>query len=583
MIWLPTINFTPTWITVFEFVSASQGHTVKRTSDPIELASLTLDGVTTSNQLGFNVDEILSVIQKSDSPVNVFLKLDVVTGTRWMQVTLHEYINQRFSGPGNYRMTNTQAALVLGNNLVNINNLFWNNTFHTFAEAIQQGFKGLYLYKSGAGSTAGVGSARGVEIVVEGTWSIQTPSIQSLQGGEIQNVNEPATFRWQHNGSFNQVGYDLRYRRRGNPLWTTLTRTSTAQSHVLTSGSLSTGEYEWQIRTRSQYGYESNWSQISIFEVADSTPSPIITYPENDGTVTVSDLQLSWEASEQNRYEIQILNDSNEVIWSDTRTSTVRAVTVEGILENNKSYTVRLRVNRQFGIWSNWAEISFEVVYAPPPKPLLTFEKIVENAAIGVTINNPSPEGSQPGITSQTLFRQSDAGLVKLAEGLERNVTIMDYTPASGVDYEYFVIVRGDNGTTVTSDNYNFEIEVPNAILSLVNDPQQYIKLIMNPKRTVNINRSKAKKFYSGREKPTTEFGEHKETKIALSFLITHEELAMLEKLENSQDTLLYRDIRGRKFFSTFDDFSISDYVKSTELFNVQLTLSEVDFHEGVD
>src|SRR5699024_8970234 len=123
--------------------------------------------------------------------------------------------------------------------------------------------------KSGSGSEPGVGLAENLFIQIEGEWSVQEPTIIGPVGGEAQNVEEPITFNWTHNGALDQEKYELRYRLKGDNDWVTVENESSDPSYTLPANSLSLGEYEWQVRTISEYGFESIWSSLSTFTVAE--------------------------------------------------------------------------------------------------------------------------------------------------------------------------------------------------------------------------------------------------------------------------------------------------------------------------
>ena len=251
-------------------------------------------------------------------------------------------------------------------------------------------------------------------------------------------------------------------------------------------------------------------------------------------------------------------------------------------MENSSNYTVRLRVAVS-GLYSAWAEVNFSVSYTEPAKPELVFVPDNEKSTITVYIENPAPTGTEPNVTTQDLYRRRKGKntWTKLAEHLQPNGFFIDYTPAHDTEYEYYVFVRGDNETRTNSDTFTSSVKVKHVLLSLANNLPEQVRLYMNPDKTFDTSFNATTKRFAGRRFPVTEFGETLETTGSISYLVREDTLDRLHDFLKRQETLLYRDSRGRKKFVTVSNISVNDH-QLIDLYTVDLSLTEVDYHEGV-
>src|SRR5690606_17466462 len=139
------------------------------------------------------------------------------------------------------------------------------------------------------------------------------------------------------------------------------------------------------------------------------------------------------------------------------------------------------------------------------------------------------------------------------------NSSYIDYAVASEKTYEYRVAVLADNDTTSTSDVFIGSLKIKDAILSSANNPAEFVRLVLSPERSFNFDFNATLKHFAGRSKPVTEFGEQIENNFSLGYLVKKDDLDTLLNLARKQETLLYRDSRGRKYFSTIASMSVDD------------------------
>lgn len=537
--------------------------------------------------VGFDVDEILRVSELAGPNLSIALEMTVNESGPYI-ISLHSE-TQSSSSPvyrpryyayltGYLQSSDTPQEISLDNMWIFVQG---EGTIQgDFSEAIRRGYKGIHVGDSITDTTL---TAVNINIIVKGDFENPSPTLNKPVGGSVQNINEPITFSWNHNGTLEQESFELRYRVKGTTTWTTVSETTNRQSYTLPANTLTINEYEWQVRTTSEYGFQSPWSEIGVFSVAETTPAPIILKPLPNEEIGISDLRVEWESPTQYQYEIQLLDENDNIIWSDSKISTANSIEVKNILENNRTYKVRLRVNQQGGIFSPWVEVEFTVSYTPPAKPIITITPNSEDAYLEIDVYNPPSTGTEPSAVSQELFRRELGGQwVKIAN-LSPNSKFDDYAVASGKVYEYRVVVLGDNDVKNTSDEYEGLVTFKEDILSLVNNPTIFVKLILNPQRSFSKDFNATKKHFAGRKLPVTEFGEVIELETSLSYLVSESDMPVLDSIASRQETVLYRDARGRKHYITINSLTVNDEIKYPDFYVVDLSASEVYYDEAVD
>lgn len=563
------INFEPTWISVF------RDDERVRTSEPIETASSFYDDYSAASTIGFDGERILDFINHSETPATAYLSYEVINHTN-----TSIFVN-RFTG-SETEIINANVGISASRNLtrwgeVSLDDLTVSGTSMDFKDVIVAGYTGLGFRKTGTISS-GINQYENISILLEGEWVINVPSNLSPSGGILQNVNEPVVFSWNHNGSFEQKTFELRYRLVGESEWNTISEEAPEQQYELAS--LDVGEYEWQVKTKTKYDYVSPWSQLSVFNVSETSPSPVFVNPTEGSTVEVSDLHVEWDSVDQHRYEFE-LRQNNNILWADARISTNQELAIDNILENGQSYQLRLRVNQEGNIFSPWVTVNINVDYTQPPSPISSITPNEAESCLRIFIDNPTPTGTEPQAVNQELFKREPGGdWIKLADLLP-NSEYIDYAVASEQVYEYRVTVHGNNDTSTRSSVFRGSVKIDYTTLNLANEPGQFIKLKIVRDRSGGTNLNATKKQFAGRSYPVTEFGETLEDDIDIDCLVTPDEYQFLIDLFKRQETLIYRDSRGRKMYATVASFTFNDEYK--QYVSISTSFNQVDYKEGID
>lgn len=410
------------------------------------------------------------------------------------------------------------------------------------------------------------------------------PTNLSPTGGAQIDRTKDTVFTWKHNDADAQSAFDFQWRLQGETQWNSSYVVSTDSVFVVPANTFPDGIIEWTVRTYDQEGEVGPFATNSIIDAAEPTTAPTITRPLNEDTVATSKVIVSWSTLNQDNYEMQLVKDE-QVIWSENVRSTIRTRQIPFELENNTTYTINLRVDTDEELPSEWATVNFVTSFTTPSTPIVEPNGLDDTASIVLEITNPiaGTEGEPTVLRNEVFRRKSGSGndFIRIADNVEKNGTFIDYTPASGVQYEYLVRAIGENDTTNDSSVVIGEIEIKDTLLSLASNPSKFVRLKWNPSRLINRKMEINLMQFNGRKYPVAEFGEANNDSIPLSFDIRNDyTLQKLRDIWEEKEAILIRDSRGKREFVTIDSIIIQD--KFPNGYIISFTGNIVDYEEEV-
>lgn len=241
---------------------------------------------------------------------------------------------------------------------------------------------------------------------------------------DIIDKNADAVFRWAHviTTGTPQTKAELQISDNGT-VWTALATVTGADTYyTVAAGSIETGTHFWRVRTYNGDGVASDWSSAAEFICVGTPDAPVVLVQSSTPRPSVS-----WQTTEQQAYQVEI----DGVYASGTRFGTGKTWTAPFYLADG-SYTVRVRVQNEYGFWSPWGTAALPVTNVPGGAITLTAEGGIE-AALSWT----------PGSFDYYLVYRDGVAIAKVTEP-----SYTDAASIGGVRYQ----VRGcyDN-----SDNYS--------------------------------------------------------------------------------------------------------------------------------
>lgn len=189
-----------------------------------------------------------------------------------------------------------------------------------------------------------------VEDVPPTAWPI-SPKDVVVDGSKNQ------TFIWGHASPTGtaQSKTDLQKSTDGQT-WTTLaTVTGAARQWTCPAGTLTSSIKYWRVRTYNADGIAGEWSDAAQIVVIAAPTAPSIQIKSTGPRPSIS-----WQTSEQEAYQVELDGKlSGGTHYGTDKTWTSPAYLADG------SHTVRVRVQNQYGMWSDWGAAALPVTNTP--------------------------------------------------------------------------------------------------------------------------------------------------------------------------------------------------------------------------
>ena len=173
-------------------------------------------------------------------------------------------------------------------------------------------------------------------------------------------------FQWAHIIETNtaQTKADLQKSTDGST-WATLATVTGAETQWLcAAGTLTTAMKYWRVRTYNTDNIAGAWSDAAQIVVIAAPATPAIQIKSTGPRPSIS-----WQTSEQEAYQVELDGKlSGGTHYGTDKTWTSPAYLADG------SHTVRVRVQNQYGMWSNWGAAALPVTNTPGASISLTVQ-----------------------------------------------------------------------------------------------------------------------------------------------------------------------------------------------------------------
>ena len=160
-------------------------------------------------------------------------------------------------------------------------------------------------------------------------------------------------FSWQHIISTGtpQSKADLQWSADGTTWNTLATVTGENQYYDVPANTFTSGTKYWRVRTYNTDGTASAWSEKAEFIAINAPSAPSIVIQS-----TGPRPRITWQTSEQEAYQLTLSSG----YASGTVYGTEKAWRSPGYLADG-SYTVRVRVQNKYGMWSEWSAAALPI------------------------------------------------------------------------------------------------------------------------------------------------------------------------------------------------------------------------------
>ena len=173
-------------------------------------------------------------------------------------------------------------------------------------------------------------------------------------------------FIWGHASSTGtaQSKTDLQQSTDGSTWQTLATVTGAARQWTCPAGTLTSSIKYWRVRTYNADGIAGAWSDAAQIVVIAAPMAPSIQIKSTGPRPSIS-----WQTSEQEAYQVEL----DGKISGGTHYGTEKTWTSPAYLADG-SHTVRVRVQNQYGMWSNWGAAALPVTNTPGASITLTVQ-----------------------------------------------------------------------------------------------------------------------------------------------------------------------------------------------------------------
>ena len=173
-------------------------------------------------------------------------------------------------------------------------------------------------------------------------------------------------FQWQHSIATGtaQSKADLQKSTDGSTWQTLATVNGSARQWTCPAGTLTSSIKYWRVRTYNADGIAGEWSDAAQIVVIAAPTAPSIQIKSTGPRPSIS-----WQTSEQEAYQVELDGKlSCGTHYGTDKTWTSPAYLADG------SHTVRVRVQNQYGMWSNWGTAALPVTNTPGASITLTVQ-----------------------------------------------------------------------------------------------------------------------------------------------------------------------------------------------------------------
>lgn len=173
-------------------------------------------------------------------------------------------------------------------------------------------------------------------------------------------------FQWQHSIATGtaQSKADLQKSTDGSTWQTLATVTGAARQWTCPAGTLTSSIKYWRVRTYNADGIAGAWSDAAQIVVIAAPTAPSIQIKSTGPRPSIS-----WQTSEQEAYQVEL----DGKLSGGTHYGTDKMWTSPAYLADG-NHAVRVRVQNQYGMWSNWGAAALPVTNTPGASITLTVQ-----------------------------------------------------------------------------------------------------------------------------------------------------------------------------------------------------------------
>lgn len=192
-------------------------------------------------------------------------------------------------------------------------------------------------------------------------------SVEALEpNGTVVESTSPIIFRWSHivETGTPQTKAELQWST-DKSTWTALTTiTGSAQSWTAPANTFTAGTRYWRVRTYNSDNVASAWSDPASFICVGAPAAPVVVIQELSPRP-----RISWQVEGQQAYQVELVG-----VYADGTHFGTDKQWQSPLYLADGDYTVRVRVQNEYGFWSAWGVAPLQIINTPGSAITLTAE-----------------------------------------------------------------------------------------------------------------------------------------------------------------------------------------------------------------
>ena len=184
--------------------------------------------------------------------------------------------------------------------------------------------------------------------------------------GTVVESTSPILFRWSHiiDTGTAQTKAELQWSA-DKSTWTALaTITGSAQSWTAPANTFTAGTRYWRVRTYNSDNVASAWSDAATFICVGAPAAPVVVIQELSPRP-----KISWQVEGQQAYQVELVG-----VYADGTHFGTDKQWQSPLYLADGDYTVRVRVQNEYGFWSAWGVAPLQIINTPGSAITLTAE-----------------------------------------------------------------------------------------------------------------------------------------------------------------------------------------------------------------